>query len=337
MVMQKKNNWLYMKNLLKYIRKLPVSSIGFVLIVNFIFCGFISTSASAEIVDRIVAIVNNDIVTLNQLNKGAAIYIKNIETASYSDNQKQENIRKINEQVLTSLIDKSLTHQEAKKYNIKISKNEIDKSIENIMKSKSFNIEEFKNALALEGLDFQEYRKNLEKQILQTKLINYAVKSKIVILESNILSYYEKHKKQYAGIQKYHLRNILMNSEKKIRQVRKKLENGGNFKTVAKEHSIAQNAHDSGGGDLGVFDITNLPETIQTQISLLKQDQFTEVISTTQGFQIFYIQDIIFSNGQTYDEVHDEIYTILYKEQADKKFQTWLESLKQKAHIKIML
>ena len=298
---------------------------------SLIFCG----SPSAEVVDKIIAIVDNDIITLVQLNKGTANYRNKIDAGSYSEDQKQTIIKEVNENILNALIDQSLTHQEAQKYRIAVSENEINNSMEKILRSKSLTREEFGKALEQGGHTMEDYRENLKKQILQTKIINYSVKSKVVIMEPDIVLYYKNHKEKYSGQIKHHLRNIIMNNEEKIGEIRKQLDGKKDFKTLAKKYSMAPNAED--GGDLGIFEIKNFSDDIKAEISKLKKGQYSNVISTPQGFQIFYIEDIIFKGGKTYDQVHDEIHEVLYNKQVEIKFQTWLESLKQKAHIKIML
>lgn len=303
----------------------------FLLIISLSFCW----PVSAEVVDKIIAIVNNDIVTLVQLNKETSSYKKNIEAASYSDEDKQKMVEKINIQILNNLIEQSLTHQEAKKYRITVSENAIDNAIKNTMESRSLTHEDLEKALKREGVTLKEYRENLKKQILRSKLINHAVKSKVIIMEADIEKYYENHIEEYSGQKKYYLRNILMNDKDKIQEVSKEIDGKTSFINLAQNNSTAPNAKD--GGDLGLFDIKNLPENIKEKISKLQKDQFTGVISTPQGFQIFYIEDIIFEGGKTYDWAHDEINKILYDKQAEKQFKTWLESLKNKAHIKIML
>jgi peptidyl-prolyl cis-trans isomerase SurA len=298
---------------------------------GFSLCG----SISAEVIDRIVAIVDNDIITLVQLNKESAPYIKNIASAGYSDEKKKEMIRDINKKLLTALIDRSLTRQEARKYHIEVSDTEINKAVESVKKERVLSQEEFKTALAQEGLTLTEYRENIKNQILQTRLINHAVKSKVIITESDIKQRYEANADTYAGKKKYHLRNVLMDNKGEINAIRKKLDQHMDFATLAKEMSMAPNASD--GGDLGLFDITNFSETIKASIAQLNKGEYTHVISTAQGFQIFYIQDIVLESGKTYAQVHDEIQNSLYQEQVAKKFKTWLESLKKKAHIDIKL
>ena len=306
-------------------------SILFLMMIYWIF----SCSVSAEVIDKIVAIVDSDIITLVELNKETSVYRNKIEAEAHSDDKKQKMVQEINVKVLNALIDNSLTQQEAIKYRISVSDNAVDNVVKNMMESRSMSLEQLEKALDNDGLTLTEYRKNIKKQILRNKLINHAVKSKVVVLESDIKSYYENHKEDYSGQKKYYLRNILINKEDKIQEISSQLDAKKDFKELAKQYSIAPNAKD--GGDLGLFDIQNFPDNIKTEIAKLKKGQFTDIIITPQGFQIFYIEDIVFDGGKTYDQARDEIHKILYNAQVEKKFKTWLESLKQNAHIEIML
>ncbi|HGY12010.1 MAG TPA: parvulin peptidyl-prolyl isomerase [Desulfobacterales bacterium] len=301
------------------------------ILINFSFCG----SISAEVIDRIVAIVNNDIVTLVQLRKETAPYVKKIGTSGLSDEKKKQAMQDIDKKILTALVDQSLTQQEAQKYHINVSDTDIDNAVENVKKNKSLSDKEFESALAQEGLTLEGYRENIKKQILQARIINHAVKSKVVITPSDILKEYQANMDKYSGKKKYHLRNILMDNEDKIKEIKKKLDMNKEFIPLAKEYSIASNASD--GGDLGIFDISNFSKNIKDSLSKLSKGQFTDVISTAQGFQIFYIEDIVLDGAKTLEQAQDEIYENLYRELSEEKFKTWLESLKKKAHIKIML
>ncbi len=295
------------------------------------FCG----SISAEVIDRIVAIVNNDIVTWFQLSKETAPYIKNMESSGYSDEQKKEAIKQINNKILMAMVDRSLTQQEAQKYRLKVSDFEVENALENVKKSQSLTQEEFEIALKKEGRNIKEYRKDIEKQILHSKLINHVVKSKVIVTDSEIKKYYDTNAQKYSGTKKYHLRNILMNNEEEIKDIKKKLDASNDFSALAKEYSLLPNA--SEGGDLGIFDINNFSENIKEIISGLEAGNYSNVISTAQGFQIFYVENIIMDGNKTYEQARDEIHDILYSEQAKNKFESWLESLKKNAHIKIML
>ena len=126
-----------------------------------------------------------------------------------------------------------------------------------------------------------------------------------------------------------------MKDKSKIDEVKKKLDGKEDFSALAKQYSMAPNAPD--GGDLGTFDVTSFSVGIKDSISLLKKGEYTDVIQTPQGFQIFYAVEIEQGNNKTFEQVRDEIQESLYQEQVKEKFETWLESLKKKAHIKILL
>lgn len=303
---------------------------------SFILIGLGLCSAwSAETVDRIVAIVDGDIITLTQLNKETERYRKNIETSENSNEKKKELIDQTNQKMMESLIDQSLTQQEAKKYKIEVTEADVDGAIENVKRIKSMSKEALENAIEQEGLTFTEYRETLKKQILQARLINYAVKSKVVVTEAEIRKLYETNVEKFAGNRKYHLRNILLKDKGKIDEIKKKLEDKEDFSELAKQYSQAPNASD--GGELGAFDISSFSTGIKDSIGVLKKGEHTDVIQTAQGFQIFFVVDIEQGETRTFEQARDEIYETLYREQVTKKFETWLDSLKKKAHIKILL
>ncbi|MFH2057861.1 MAG: peptidylprolyl isomerase [Pseudomonadota bacterium] len=313
--------------------------IGFVFLLMglfFYFCSFVyaETFDKAEIVDKIVAIVNDDIVTLVDVQKGAEPYIKKITASGYSQDKQDEMIEKVNEDILNSMIEITLTRQEAERYGIVISEEEIDNVVENIKNRKSLTQKEFEEALGYEGINIVEFRENIKKQRLQERIINYAVNSKVVITESDIKHYYSANNQKYAGKQKHHLRNILMEDMEKISQIKQRLDENQSFIELAKQFSTASNASD--GGDLGLFDITNFSKEIKESISKLNKGQYTDVITTAQGFQIFYLQDIVLEGNQSYEQASKEIKEILYQQLVEEKFKTWLETLKKNAHIKKM-
>ncbi len=298
-----------------------------------IFCLVLAAGslASAEVIDKIVAIVNSDIITLVDVKTEASPYLVQIDNSGHSKEQKEQMKNEVYEKVLGLLIDRTLTQQEAKRYGISVDDNEVDAAVDNFLKSKSITMETLEAMLEKEGMTMDAYRETFKKQILQSKLINHAVQSKVVITDSEISDYYEAHADAYAGVQKYHLRNILEKDEEKIKEVYRQLKLKKGFADLAAQFSIAPNAQD--GGDLGMFDISSFSEEIKARISKLKKGQFTGVMETAQGFQIFYVEDIVVDGAKTKEQAQDEIHDLLYREQAQKKFESWLESLKKEAHI----
>jgi peptidyl-prolyl cis-trans isomerase SurA len=291
--------------------------------------------ASAEVVDRIVAIVNNEIITLSELNKTTLPYRKNIDASQNASEKKQELIQTLERDVLQQLIERSLTSQEATKYNIEVSKKDVDSAIQNFMTSNKMDPEELELALAADGLTLKDYQSKMKKEILQSRLISRVVRSQVIITDTDIKTYYDSHVDAFTGVKKYHLRNILMDAEADLAAIEPKIGNLVSFKQLAKEHSIASNAAD--GGDLGVFDINNFSEEIKMSLQALGKGDHTPVLYVGQGYQVLFVEDILMEGNKTLDQARGQIENILYKEQAEKRFKEWIESLKTHAHIKIML
>ena len=303
-------------------------------------------SHGAEIVDRIVAVVNDDIITLFELNRAIKPYEDKIHALGYSEEKERRMLFKVREGVLNQLIDKKIEDQQIKRSNIKISEEQIDQTIERIKEKNFFSDEDLRLALAKDGLTMETYRNKIKEEILRTRLISLEVKSKIVITEEDIAAYYEKHLDMYGGKQKYHLRNILIiiptfadENEKleiraKIDEILNELNAGESFETMARDYSESSTAPE--GGDLGLFELDSLSPQLQKTIKGMKSGEFTPVLETDQGYQIFFLQEILKTPGKSLEDVSPEIQRILFEENADKKYQEWIEGLRKQSAIKII-
>lgn len=293
------------------------------------------TWAQAEVVDRIVAVVNNEIITLSELNKATEVYKKNIRASQNSEARKKELIAQLETDMLQKLVDNSLSIQEAGKYGIKVTDKDVDTAIDNFKKTNNLDDDGLRRGLAAEGMTIEDYRERIKEQILQSMLINRAVRSKVIVTDTDIQTYYEANKAEFSGDKKYRLKNILTPTEEEIKKVTEKLAENGDFAALAREYSIGSNA--SQGGDLGVFDISSFSEQIREALKDLGKGEFTKVMQTGGAYQIIYVDDIIMEGKQTVAEAREKIQDILYRKQAKVQFEEWIESLKKSAHIKLML
>lgn len=306
---------------------------------------FASSAESAEIVDRIVAVVNDDIITLFELNLSFKPYADKIRERGYPLEEESKVLFKTWEDILNQLIEQKITDQEIKRYKISISEQEIDQTIERIKEANYYTDEDLRAALAKDGLTIEEYRKQVKEQILRKRLVNLKVTSKIVITEEDIKSYYETHKDKYGGENKYHLRNIIMKvssladeKEKlevkaRMDEVYAKLKDGQSFETMAMNYSESLASE---GGDLGLFGLSELSLQLQKAIKGMKAGEFTPVLYTDQGYQILFVQEVVNTSGKPLEEVSPEIERILFDDIVDKNFQSWLEDLRKQSHIKII-
>jgi peptidyl-prolyl cis-trans isomerase SurA len=292
-------------------------------------------SAEQEIVDRIVAVVNDDIITLSQLHKAVQPYLKQVASSQRSEAAKKQMVETIEQKMLNTLIDRTLTMQEAARQQISVSDTDVQSAIENFKKQNGMDQEAFEKGLESEGISLEEYQERVREDIMQSLLVNRVIRSRIIVTQTEIEAYYQAHPEKFKGEEKYHLRNILAASESEAAQVLSRLDQGLSFSEAARQFSSAPNAAE--GGDLGVFDIQTFSDSIKAAVKQLEKGEYSRMISTNQGFQIIYVEDILETGGKTLEEAGKEIQDVLYREQAEEKFARWIESLKKNAHIKIML
>jgi len=304
----------------------------------------VATSPGAEIVDRIVAVVNDDIITLNDLNHVLKPYMNQVKSMGYDAGKEREVSARLQKEILDRLIDQKLTDQEIKKAKLAVSDEEVDFAMEKIKEKNFYSDADFRKALSAEGMTLEEYRKSTKEQILRSRLVNREVKSKIIVTDQDVKAYYEAHSEEYGREQEYHLRNIIMRLPqmageaekrdvlKRMAGVLEKLNNGEPFENLARRYSESNQAAE--GGDLGFFKLDALSPQLQENLKGLGAGDFTPVLETDQGFQIFYVQEIRVLPGKPLAEVSAGIQEKLYAEIVEKKFKQWLAELRKRSHIK---
>lgn len=303
------------------------------------------TGLAEEIVDRIVAVVNNEVITYLELQQVLAPYEEKIKSMGYTDDEEREMRYKVREDMIHRLIDEKLADQEINKNKITISEAEIDASIEGLKASRMWSDEDLRSVLETEGMTMQELRENMRRQALRSRLIGKEVSSKIVITQEEVLAYYNSHAEAYQGQLYYHLRNIVIPvppegeggkaaAQTKLDVVKQKLLAGESFETVAREHSVPSLAKN--GGDLGKILYDDISPQIKMALEGLGPGDHTDILETDQGFQIFFIEEIVREGGRPFEEVSPEIEEKLYNDAMDKTYTEWLDELKRQSHIKII-
>ena len=321
--------------------RLPPVSIWLWLALTAATAGF-AAAQQPEVIDRIVAVVNSDIITLYDLNRAFKPYEANIKALRYPEDKERQTLFQVRSDVLNQLIDAQLADQQSKHAQITVSQKEIDTTIERMKAARSFTDEQLREGLAAQGITMEEYRKEIESQILRTKLVNREVKSKIVITKEDIKAYYDSHQEKYAGDKKYYLWNLFIKASeidrdlalKEMKSVASKLKQGSAFEALVRE--LNESSAAVKGTDLGLYRRDELSPELQEVVSKLKSNEFSEILETNFGYQIIYVQQIQDTAAKPIEEVEAEIQKILYDESVDNKYQDWLEDLRARSHIRII-
>jgi peptidyl-prolyl cis-trans isomerase SurA len=309
---------------------------------------------AAELVDRVVAVVNDDVITMSEVNEeGKGFFQKITEQAPTS--QLEEALRHAREEVLNNLIDKKLMDQVATKQNVSVSHEELQAAAEQMLINNKITRETLDSQLAQMGMPYKAYLSTLRNQILQSKLVNYEIRSKIIITDNMILDYYDTHYTKHVSQGGYYLMqmgfvwdsNSTTNSSaptkyadkvkalKRAERVRALVLNGEDFRTLAQKFSDLPSAPD--GGDLGVFEEDEMASYMRDAVLTLTPGEVSEVIETPSGYQFFKLlssQDGQIVVQASFESVKKEIRNKLYDQELTGEFDNWVKKLKEDAYIK---
>ena len=255
---------------------------------------FSAVSAYQEL-DRIVAIVNKDVITYRDLNDGINKALSFFEQNSIKPPPEEV----IEKKVLDELIEKKLIESFANDWNIKASQEDVDSLIQNILINNEITIEELKNNLKQQDSSISKLKENLRYEIILKKVKNREISSKLNISDFEV----KKHKEKMAKIvpEKFDISHILLKfpSEPTLEDKKEKRRLGEEvfqklkteeFSKVAYEFSDAPDANQ--GGALGNLVKTELPEIFIEKINNLKSGEYSSPFESNNGIHIIKINSI---------------------------------------------
>ena len=300
----------------------------------------------AEIVDRIIAFVNDEIITLHDLNEAFEPYRKKIDD-NYKGPDKNQVVAETKLSLLNRMIDNLLIEQEAKKSAIVVQDDEVMASIRDMLARKKMTMETLQQSLSREGTTFEAYKKDMRDSMVRMRLLRREVRSKITVSDEEIGEYYSLHRDEYEGKDAVRLKHILLlfpknmdsNTKAKLQanamDILKKLKAGGSFDQLASQFSQGPAA--SSGGDVGFVEKgTMLPEVEKVAYSLDK-DSISNLIESPVGFHIIKVIDRRGAGVKPIETVREEIKSRLEDEKIEKKFDSWVSELRAKSLVEIKL
>jgi peptidyl-prolyl cis-trans isomerase SurA len=298
-----------------------------------------NVQANTVIIDRIVAIVNDEIITFSEFNK--------YKTLMYMGMPNQGSGGDFDREVLSQIIEKKIVIQEAKKLKIEVKKKEIDMAIENVLKRNKITLKNLELSLAEQGSTFEEYRRLLKDEIMQSHVVGREVQAQITITNNDIKKYYEeniKPKEKPGGRVK--ISQILLlspkdsnqaqtkDAEQKINEIREKIVAGENFEEMAALYSQGPGA--KMGGDLGYFNKGELMPAIEEAAFSMEKGELSKVIKTPIGYHLIKLIDKEKTEQDLSWKDHmAEIEGDLYNHEFERIYRDWIQGLKGKAYIEV--
>jgi parvulin-like peptidyl-prolyl isomerase len=306
----------------------------------FFFCG----SLQAEVADRIVAVVNDEVITLSEWNRAFEPYQAQIEAAQRGAGRLNA-LSDAKASLLNRMIDNMLMEQQARKAGIVIRDEEVTAAIGELLQRRKISREDMLKALEREGTTLEAYENGVRDQLKRIRLIQREIKSKVAVSDEEIGEYYLKHREEYEGKDMVRLKQILIALPKGIdatgkekqraeaEAIRTRLKNGEPFDLLAAQYSQGPAA--AVGGDIGFIEKGMIFPEVEEAAFSLPLLQISEAIESPAGFHIIQVIDRRGEGIKAIETVREEIRERIDQEKMEKKFTEWLQELRTKSHIEI--
>ncbi|MCP0913793.1 MULTISPECIES: peptidylprolyl isomerase [Legionella] len=290
----------------------------------------LSALVFAEPLDKVVAVVNDDVITASELAAQLSILKKQM----MAKNMAMPDEQVLRKQVLQHLIDINLQLQIAKNNNLTIDNVELNEAIGKIAATNDLTLTQLRQEVERQGMDWKTYRENIRKEMLIARVQQKAIGQDIVVSSQQVEDYIKTSLNNKKN-QVYHLQNIviplpeepttdqLKKARDKAQALLKKIKQGEDFTRLAIAESSGEYALE--GGDLGERNLAELPEVFADKVVNMKVGQVAGPIRTGNGFQL--IKLVALGGKQDHHEVvKTHVRHILLKQDAN---MTEAEAIRQ--------
>jgi peptidyl-prolyl cis-trans isomerase SurA len=291
------------------------------------------------VADRIIAVVNNDAVTLAELQESVVAYRS--ENPAARSGPTDEDLRR---DFLNRLIESRLQLQEAEREKITVEEAELNEEFLDRIKQYGVKSEdEFEKLIRSQGVTLESLKKRLRDGLKVQKLIRRKVTLRVSVTEAEINQYLDENRVKLETDLGFHARHILITPEAdsdvgweaariKADMLRAQLQDGADFTELAKQHSQDATAKD--GGDLGPLKRGELAPDVEAELLALNPGQISRPVKSSLGYHVFRLDS---RDSLQASSIRQQIRDILFRQQYESRLEVWLKEIKQRAIIEVRL
>lgn len=297
----------------------------------------------AEVVERIVAIVNNEIILESDF-KELQHKLKNppMIDESLLDGKRLEDLKKDRKTQLDYLINEKIVASEIKRLNHSVTMERVEQEIRDMAKKNNVTVNEVLAAFKAQGISASEYQAFLKDKIEKQSLIDAEVVSKLRISDDDALAeYLKKNPQNKSSVNEFTVAHIFFNPRKgsgeaalaRAQAVLQKLRSGENFEVLAEQNSEDPNF--TSGGLLGTFKSGEFLKEVEDSIQGLNAGQTTAIVKSRMGFHIVKLLNKKLTTDPKFEREKEHIKASLFEQNFKRQIRNWLVSKREEAFIRI--
>lgn len=304
---------------------------------------FFFITVNAEVVEKTIAIVNNELILESDL-KDLQNRLKKpglVDDALLFD-RTLDGMKKNRKEQLNYLIDEKILSSEVKRLNLSVSMDRVEADIKDKARRSGITQAEMFKIIKDQGLSPEEYKKFLKDSLEKQSLMDAEIISKLRISDEDALNeYVRSNPSNRSSIDEFSVAHIFFNPQKgggeaayeRAKSVIAKLRNGGNFENLAQQYSEDPNF--SAGGSLGTFKSGEFLPEIEAAISSLKENETSQIVKSKMGFHIVKLLNKKLTVDPKFERQKDKIKSELMEASFKRQLRSWMQSKRDEAFIRI--
>ncbi len=301
---------------------------------------------SRQVVDRVAALVNGEVVTLSDLTERAGAEwgrIERMEPGKDKDAARAAALKR----VFDLLVAERLLQDQAKTLQLEVTDAQVDAAVNDIKTRNHFDDAQLDQALSEQGLTRSAFRAQIRRELETYQVLQYKVRGRVKVTDDDVRNYYQTHPGEFGGQTEVHVRHIFLPlpegapkaEEQKVfavgDKVLERLRAGEDFAKVAREVSKGPSAAD--GGDLGWLRRGTIQKSLEDVAFKLEPGQISGLVHAGPGVHILKVEERRVGGGKKYEDVADEIKNRLFEEQVGTYRQQYIDELKRDALVEVKM
>ncbi len=299
-------------------------------------------AASNRVLDRVAAVVNEEMIPLSEVYQRAAPEIARLERdGMLTEEHKQGALKRS----LDELIADRLLAADEKASNIEVTDQEIDLAIEDVRKQNNMDAQAFERALTSQGTTVAAYREKMRKDLGSMKLIGMKVRSKIKVADEDVKAEYARRAKVEESDFEVHARHIVIQvpkgatpeqeeaARKRAQELTRRARAGEDFVELAKKHSEGPSKAE--GGDVGFFKRGEMVGAFDKAAFALKPGEISEPVRSPFGWHVIQVVERRAGAAKPFEQVREELRDRLWREQMQHHTEQYVADLRKQAQVDV--
>jgi parvulin-like peptidyl-prolyl isomerase len=305
--------------------------------------GLAAAAAGAQqVIEEIVAIVNDDIITLSEFRRERDAMLQVLRSQLQGEEYDKQ-YERVKAELLENMIMDMLLLQLGREKDLNVQE-QLKLMIDNIKKENNLESDEdLRRELARQGLEWNAWVKQYEENLLKQGVIYTEVDRSIVIDESEVVAYYKSHLAELVEPEEYKLGGLFLSTlersaedlEARKAEVLAKLDAGEEWGAVAEALSDAPTKDNK--GDLGTFKKGELAKSLEEPVAGLKPGERTPWLAVTDGWYLMRLAEKKDSRQLSFEESRKAIEDRIYTERKQKKLAAFLKDLRDRSYVKVLI